>query len=145
MTILENWLSNSLQFSLEILKILPPVLILMALLDAWVPRAVIESQLGKNSGVKGKILSIFLGTAAAGPLFAAFPIALSLKKKGISLSNLVIFLGSWSTIKIPMLVMESNFLGWDFTLLRFAITLPLILLIGILMEKFAPENELCNH
>lgn len=132
---------NSLHFSLEVLKMLPPILILMGLLDVWISREMIESHLGNESGIKGKMISLLMGSAAAGPLFAAFPIALSLRKKGVRTSNTVIFLGSWATIKIPMIIMESNFLGIRFAILRLIITIPFILLIGYLVEKFAPLDE----
>ena len=129
---------NSFHFLIEVIKILPPILILMGLLDVWISEDKIQDHLGKNSGIKGPILSIVLGTAAAGPLFAAFPIALSLGKKGVRTANLVIFLSSWATIKIPMLIMESSFVGFKFSILRLIITLPFIFLMGYLMEKFAP-------
>lgn len=131
---------NSAYFLREVFYILPPIMILMGLLDVWVPKVIIEAHLGKESGIKGQILSILLGTAAAGPLFAAFPIALSLKKKGVRIANVVIFLGSWATIKIPMILMESNFINLKFALLRFAITVPFILLMGMLMEKLNVDN-----
>ncbi len=127
---------NSYHFFGEVLKILPPVMILMGLLDIWVSREAIEAHLGEESGMKGSVLSIFLGTAAAGPLFAAFPIAVSLKKKGGRTSNIVIFLGAWATIKIPMLIIESSFIGLHFALWRLVITIPFIICIGYIMERF---------
>jgi uncharacterized membrane protein YraQ (UPF0718 family) len=36
-----------------------------------------------------------------------------------------------------MLIMESSFLGWRFAILRLIITVPFIILIGYLMERFA--------
>lgn len=132
---------NSFIFSLEVLKILPPVLILIGLLDMWVPREKIESHLGSGSGMKGSVLALLLGSAAAGPIFAAFPLALSLSNKGVRTANVAIFLGSWATIKIPMLVMESSFLGVRFAMLRLLITAPFIFLIGYLLEKFSPLKK----
>jgi uncharacterized membrane protein YraQ (UPF0718 family) len=131
---IQLFFENIFQFSVEILKILPPVLVLMALIEVWISREWMESQLGKKSGIKGVILSLLLGSTAAGPLFAAFPIAFSMKKKGVRTANLVIFLGAWSTIKIPLLLLESNFLGVQFALWRLVITVPLIVLIGYLLE-----------
>lgn len=128
-------LLNSSQFFIEVIKFFPPILILMGLLDAWVPKEKIQMHLGHKSGVKGVFLAILLGTAAAGPLFAAFPIAKSLSEKGIRTANTVIFLGSWATIKIPMLIMECSFLGVRFALLRLIVTLPFIVLIGLVIEK----------
>lgn len=133
--------SNSMHFFIQVIKIFPPVLILMGLLDSWVSREKMILHLGAKSGVKGIFLSLLLGSVAAGPLFAAFPIAKSLSTKGVRTSNTIIFLGAWATIKIPMLVMESNFLGVRFAILRLVLTIPFIILIGRLMEKFAPITQ----
>jgi uncharacterized membrane protein YraQ (UPF0718 family) len=128
-------LLNSFHFLIEVLKMLPPILVLMGLLDVWVSREKIESSLGHKSGIKGNIIALFLGSVAAGPLFAAFPVAKSMEHKGARRANCVIFLGSWATIKIPMLIMESSFLGWRFAILRLVITLPFIVCIGHILER----------
>ena len=133
--------TNSFQFFLEVLKVLPPVMILMGLLDMWVPRETIESHLGAESGMRGSILAILIGTAAAGPLFVAFPIAVSLKRKGVRPANLVIFLGAWATIKIPLLLMESSFISVRFAMMRLVITIPFILGMGYLMENILDEER----
>jgi uncharacterized membrane protein YraQ (UPF0718 family) len=118
----------------EILAIVPPVLILIGLFDAWVPKEVVEQGLGPTSGLRGVLFAVLLGTGAAGPLYAAFPIGISLREKGARTANLVIFLGAWATIKIPMLMMESAFLGTRFAMLRLAMTLPGIIACGFAME-----------
>jgi uncharacterized membrane protein YraQ (UPF0718 family) len=135
-------LTNSLHFLTEVLLILPPVMVLMGLLDAWVPRDLVEANLGPDAGVRGPAWAILLGTAAAGPLYAAFPIALSLLNKGARLANVVIFLGTWGAVKIPMIIIESTFIGMRFALLRLAFTLPCVLVIGLLMEKIIPAPKL---
>lgn len=123
----------------EVLAIVPSVLILIGLFDAWVPKEVVERGLGPRSGLRGVLLALLLGTGAAGPLYAAFPIGISLREKGARTANLVIFLGAWATIKIPMLMMESAFLGTRFAMLRLAITLPGIIACGFLMEFLEPK------
>jgi uncharacterized membrane protein YraQ (UPF0718 family) len=122
----------------ELLAILPPVLVLIALFDAWVPRELVEARLGPGSGFQGPLLALLLGTAAAGPIYAAFPVGLALRAKGARLANLVIFLGSWAAIKIPMLMLEGAFLGPRFALLRLGLTLPGVVAAGFLMEKVLP-------
>lgn len=135
-------LTNSLHFLTEVLLILPPVMILMGLLDAWVPRELVEASLGPDAGLRGPAWAILLGTAAAGPLYAAFPIALSLLHKGARMANVVIFLGTWGAVKIPMIIIESSFIGLRFALLRLLFTVPCILFIGYLMEKIIPVRRL---
>ena len=133
---------NSAGFLLEVLSIVPPVMVLMGLLDVWVPRRLVESHLGPYSGMAGAGVAILLGTAAAGPIYAAFPVAVSLRKKGARLANIVIFLGTWATIKIPMILMESSFIGLRFALLRLLFTVPCILLSGYLMERLLPKEAM---
>lgn len=137
-----NTLLNSSHFFLEVIKFFPPILILMGLLDAWIPKEKIQTHLGDKSGLRGIFFAILLGTAAAGPLFAAFPIAKSLSEKGVRIANTVIFLGSWATIKIPMFILESSYLGIRFALLRLIITLPFIVLIGFLIERLNPYQSM---
>jgi uncharacterized membrane protein YraQ (UPF0718 family) len=123
----------------EVLAIVPSVLVLVGLFDAWVPKEVVEHGLGPMSGLRGVLFALLLGTGAAGPIYAAFPIGISLREKGARTANLVIFLGAWATIKIPMLMMESAFLGTRFAMLRLAITLPGIIACGFLIELLDPK------
>lgn len=132
---------NAGEFILDILKILPPVLVLMGLFDVWVSRATVEENVGPGSGAKGVLLSLLLGTAAAGPLYAAFPVALSLLRKGARVANVVIFLGAFAAIKVPMLLLESSFVGLRFSLVRFLLTVPGVVLTGYLMERMVPLEQ----
>ncbi|MGC9384960.1 MAG: permease [Kosmotogaceae bacterium] len=121
-------------YSTEILLIMPPVFVLMGLIEDWIPKEKIKKLLGKKSGLKGITLSFFLGTLPTGPLYAAFPLASSLLNKWARMSNIVIFLGSWAALKIPQLLVEMKFLGLGFTILRFVLTFLSIVIIGLFME-----------
>ncbi|KAB3532047.1 permease [Alkaliphilus serpentinus] len=129
-------------FSLkEMLLVIPPVFILLGLLDVWVPREAMIKFMGENSGIKGILLALFLGSAAAGPLYAAFPVSLVLMKKGARLSNVLIFIGAWSTTKIPMFLFEMASLGKAFAFTRLLINIPGIIIIAYLLEKMTTSNE----
>lgn len=132
--------ANSFSFVLEVALIVPPVMVLMGLVDVWVPRKWVEDNIGARSGARGAGLAVLLGTAAAGPLYAAFPVALSLQKKGARLANIAIFLGTWATIKVPMILMESSFIGLRFAMLRLAFTVPGVLIVGFIMERAVPAS-----
>jgi uncharacterized membrane protein YraQ (UPF0718 family) len=119
----------------EMALIMPPVFILMGLMEIWVPKDKIQKWLGSGSGIKGIGIAVALGTLPTGPLYVAFPMTASLIRKGASFTNMVIFLGSWGALKIPQLMVEINFLGISFTLLRFTLTLTALVLIGLLMEN----------
>lgn len=133
---------SSAEFLWEIAGILPPILVLLGLFDAWVPRRFVEDHIGPSSGFKGAVLSIMLGSLAAGPLFAAFPVALSLRKKGARLGNLAVFLGAWAAIKVPMILLEASYLGLRFSLMRTGLSIVGILFSGWLVERLVPESSL---
>ncbi len=130
-------------FSLrEMILILPPVFILLGLLDVWVPKDVMVKYMGEGSGLVGILISMFIGSAAAGPLYGAFPIAAVFMKKGVKLSNVLIFIGAWSTTKIPMFLFELNSLGPKFALTRLAINIPGILIMAYTIPKLLKEEEI---
>lgn len=126
---------------MEMLSVLPPIFILLGLLDVWVKRETMMKHMGEKSGIKGLLIAFTMGSAAAGPLYAAFPIAGMLLKKGVSLSNVFIFVGAWSTTKIPMLLFEASNLGLKFTVLRLICSIVGIILIAALLEKTTTEAE----
>jgi uncharacterized membrane protein YraQ (UPF0718 family) len=125
---------------LEMLSILPPIFVLLGLLDVWVQRDTMIKYTGERSGIIGIAIAFFLGSAAAGPLYAAFPIAGVLMKKGCKFSNVLIFIGAWSTTKIPMLLFEASSMGWNFMLTRFLIDIPGIVIIAYFTDR-AMSNE----
>ena len=134
-------ISSSVDYLVEMLLFIPPIFVLVGLLDVWVPRKIVEKHVGPDSGAKGVVISILVATAAAGPLYAAFPVADALLKKGCRLANAVIFLGTWATIKIPMLMMEIKFMGLSFALTRLILTVPVVILIGYLVEKMVETGK----
>lgn len=119
----------------EMLMVIPPIFVLLGLLDVWVKRETMIKLMGDNSGFGGVVIAFIMGSAAAGPLYAAFPIAGILLKKGSKLSNVLIFIGAWSTTKIPLLLFEASAMGWKFMATRFAVNLVGIAVIGFAIEK----------
>ena len=126
---------------LEMASVLPPIFILLGLLDVWVERETMMRYMGKGSGIKGAILAFLLGSAAAGPLYAAFPIAVVLLRKGAKLSNVFLFIGAWSTTKLPLLLFEAASLGARYMLIRFAFNVAGITLIAFLLEKSLTQED----
>jgi len=126
---------------LEMLSFLPPVFIILGLLDVWVPREVVISHLGAQSGVKGLILAVFMGSAAAGPLYAAFPVAAMMMNKGASFYNVMIFIGAWATLKIPMFLFETKYLGLAFSVTRWICSLVGIVLMAVLIDRWVSAEE----
>ena len=127
--------------TLEMLSVIPPVFILLGLLDVWIQRETMIKFMGEKSGFIGIAIAFLLGSAAAGPLYAAFPVAGVLLKKGSKLSNVLIFIGAWSTTKIPLLLFEASSLGWKFMMTRFLIDIPGIAIIAYVTEKMLTEKD----
>ena len=130
-----------LQQARTMLLVIPPIFLLLGLLDVWVPRETLMKFMGPGAGFKGIALSFALGSAAAGPLYGAFPVASVLMRKGASFSNILIFIGAWSTTKIPMLLFEMNALGYRFALARLAIDIPGIAIIAFALKAVVPRDE----
>lgn len=127
--------------AIEMLSVIPPIFVLLGLLDVWVKRETMVKYMGEGSGAIGILIAFFLGSAAAGPLYAAFPVAGMLLKKGSKLSNVFIMIGAWSTTKIPLLLFESSSMGLKFTIIRFITNLLGIAAIAFVTEKTLSKQE----
>jgi len=119
----------------EMLLIIPPVFILLGLMDVWVPREAMVKLMGDKSGLRGTALALFLGAASAGPLYGAFPVAVVLTRKGASLKNVFIFLGAWATLKLPMFLFETAALGTRWSITRWLASLVGVFIIATIIER----------
>jgi len=126
---------------LQMLAILPPIFVLIGLLDVWIPREQFMRYMGEESGITGIALSVLLGAAAAGPLYAAFPLAAIMIQKGVKFSNILIFLGAWSTMKIPMFLFEITSLGTSFAITRWLVSLVGIIVMALIINRIIPKTE----
>ena len=90
---------------------MPFLFIIVGLFDVWVPKEKIQKHIGQESGIKGIVLVVLLAMLQAGPLYGAFPVAYLLYRKGASIRNIFIYLGAFSSMKIPMLGIEIGYLG----------------------------------
>jgi uncharacterized membrane protein YraQ (UPF0718 family) len=133
---------STLAFSVkEMLSVLPPIFILLGLMDVWVPREIMVRFMGEGSGLKGILLAFFMGSVAVGPLYAAFPVAAMLMRKGASFFNLLVFLGAWSTTKIPLVLFELSSMGPAFALTRLSLNIPIIVIIAAVSSALLKDGE----
>lgn len=133
---------NSLYYVKEMLIIMPVVLLLTSLIEAWVPKKTIENALGENSGAKGFLFSFLLGSFSAGPIYAAFPVCKTLINKGASVANIIIILSAWAVIKIPMLANEAKFLGPVFMTTRWILTTISIVVMALITSKIVKREDI---
>lgn len=127
---------------IQMISVLPPIMILLGLIDVWVPREKLIKYMGNNSGLIGIFLSMLIASIAAGPMYAAFPFTTVLLKKGAKFSNIIIFMNTWCVIKISTLLFEFSSLGYKFTIARLIIDIPGVILMGYIVNYFMDKKSL---
>ena len=137
-----NSIGNSVYYLIEMFQVLPVIFLLTVVIEALVPKEMITRGFGEKSGFKGNLLALLLGSISAGPIYAAFPISKTLLGKGASISNIVIILSSWAVIKLPMLANETKFLGVNFMIVRWLLTVTAIFAMAYITGKFVKKKDL---
>ncbi|MFO7618882.1 MAG: permease [Thermoplasmata archaeon] len=128
-------------YFIELMWVLPAVMVILGLFGVFVPNEVVAKYLGKYSGAKGMVLALFIGMIPTGPLYIAFPIAASMLKKGAGVSKVIVFLSAWACIKLPQEMVELQFLGVEFMILRLSLTVVFVMAMGMLIEKIVEWRE----
>lgn len=126
---------------INFLFILTPVFICIGLMDVWVEREKMIRIMGANSGMKGVAVAILSGTITAVPIYALLPVAGVLLKKGCRISNVLLFLCTSASIRIPLLLFEISSLGFSFTLTRFCLNLFVIFAIAFIIEGLLSDKD----
>jgi uncharacterized membrane protein YraQ (UPF0718 family) len=127
---------NFIDFFLTMLRILPFAFVLISLFEVWVPGDIIERHLGEGTGIRGFAGAVVLAGLTIGGLFVALPMAYTLSSKGARLSVVFTYVGSAAVCRIPMTVFEASFMGLKFTLIRYAVSLPLVILTSVIMGRY---------
>jgi len=128
--------NNLLSFLTYMIKILPCAFILIGLFEVCVPREKVEKHLGLEGGIRGYIWAIILAGTMAGGLLVALPVSSALYRKGARLSVIFTFISASAIVRIPMTLFEASFLGVEFTVIRWFISIPLIIIFSIFLESF---------
>lgn len=134
---------------IQMFLLIPPIFIIMGLMDVWVPKETLMKYMGKDAKLTGLLIAFVLGTVAAGPIYIAFPMGVLLLKKGAKLSNVIFFFGVWSSTKLPIVLFEVASFGVKFTIIHIAISLPLYLLTAYYIERRINQSHIehiiANH
>lgn len=120
---------------------LTPVFICIGLLDEWVDRDTMIKLMGEKSGIKGILIAFFFGVITAVPFYALLPIAVVIIKKGSRLSNVLIFICSSASIRIPLLLFEVTSMGFPFMLVRLILNICAVLIITFLIDKLLTNKD----
>lgn len=126
---------------ISFLLILTPVFICIGLMDVWVEREKMIWIMGVDSGRKGIAVALLSGMITAVPLYALLPVAGVLLKKGCRIFNVLLFLCTSASIRIPLLLFELSSLGVPFTLIRFVLNLFVIFAIAFIIERLLSDRD----
>lgn len=133
--------ANFLAFFLSMVKVLPCAFILIGLFEVWIKRETVEKHFGEQSGFKGYLWGVLLASTSVGGLYVAFPVAYSLYKKGAKLSVIFTYISASGICRIPMTIFEASFIGIKFTIIRFLVSLPLVILSSILLGNYLTKRN----
>ena len=106
---------------------------LSGLIQVWLDRERVARLLGREGGVRALLLAALCGTLLIGPSYIIFPLLKTVRDQGARWAVLGIVLAAWA-VKIPMIPLEMEFLGWRFSLSRSLLTLLFAFPIGLLLE-----------
>lgn len=132
-------------FAEQMAVLLPSAFILIGLFEVWVKKETVGRYLGIRTGFTAYLLAIALAGTTIGGLYVAFPLACSLHKKGAKLGVVFTYISAAGICRIPMTIFEASFLGMKFTVIRFAVSLPLVVVtswfMGNMLQKRGYELE----
>ena len=128
-------------FAWNMISMLPFAFILIGLFEVWVKQETIVRHFGESSGLRGHILAIVLAGTMIGGIHVAFPVSYSLFSKGAKLSVIFTYLGASAICRIPMTIFEASFLRIQFTIIRYAVSLPLIIITSILLGNYLTKKR----
>ena len=132
---------NFASFSLDMLKIVPCVFILIGLFEIWVKRETVERYLGEGSGIRGYLWGVLLAGTTVGGIYIAFPVAYTLHIRGAKLGVIFTYIGASAICRIPMTVFEASFLGVKFTAVRLLISLPLVIITSKILGDYLTRRK----
>lgn len=125
---------NFLGFSREMVLIVPAAFVVIGLFEVWVPREKVERHLGEGAGrLRSWLWMILLASTTVGGLYVAFPVAWALRHKGARLGLVFAYIGLAGVCRIPMTLFEISFLGVPFTVIRYLVSVPLVILLSELL------------
>ena len=126
---------------LNFLFMLTPIFICIGLLDVWVERETMIRIMGEKSGIKGVFVAFGLGVITAVPLYALLPVAGVMLKKGSKISNVLIFICSCASIRVPLLLFEVSSMGWPFTFARLVVNILVVSAIAFITDKALSDED----
>lgn len=123
---------------LEVAPLLLVAFLVAGLIQTLVSKEMIAKWLGKEAGAKGLLLGAVAGALVPGGPYVFYPIAASFFLGGAEIGTVLAFVTAknlWTLSRVPM---EVALIGPQITLVRYVITLPFPLVVGLAANYFFP-------
>jgi uncharacterized membrane protein YraQ (UPF0718 family) len=120
-------------------------IVMMVLLNRFLSPALTAKFLGKQSGIRGIVLSSLAGITSMGPIYAWYPLLATIKEKGVSTFHIANFMAcrSIKPVLIPVLL---TYFGWMYTTMFLLTSLVAALLVATIvsfvLDRIGEPNKL---
>jgi hypothetical protein len=99
--------------------------------------------LGRESGMKGLVVATIAGTITPGGPSSAYALLAMLGASGADRGTLIAYIAAWATLGLQrILIWDVPFMGEEFSILRFMVTLPLPIIAGMIARALPIEMRL---
>lgn len=105
----------------------------LGLFQVLIEKERIARSLGRQSGWRGLLAASAFGSVLVGPVYIIFPLLRMMRQHGARWAIITAVLTSWA-VKLPMIPLEIQFLGWRFAALRSALVIAASIGLGMLVE-----------
>ena len=111
-------LKSALGMTWQIIPLLIFAFIVAGLVQTLIPKEMIASWVGNESGFRGILFGTLAGAVTPGGPYVSLPIAAGLLKAGAGIGTMVAYVTAWSLLSVARLPLEVGIMGWRFTLLH---------------------------
>ncbi len=107
--------------------------ILAGFIQIVLPREIISTWMGAESGLRGVLVGTAAGAISPGGPYIQFPLLASLHQAGAGYGPIAAFVTAWSLVPvIRTLQFDVPIMGWEFTLARVAVSAAAPIAVGLL-------------
>ena len=131
----------SLKLLINFIPIIVMVILFIAIINFFVDQKKLSSYLGKESGIKGWIITIIAGIITHGPIYVWFNLLKEMKKNGMRTGFIAIFLYN-RAIKIPLIPVMIYYFGTLYTVTLMIVMIITSPIIGLFVELFTEKDSL---
>lgn len=111
-----------------------------ALIWVLMPRDKLSALVGKESGLRGLVIATAAGTITPGGPSSAYSLLAVLAGSGADRGAMVAYIIAWATLGLQrILIWDVPFMGPEFAILRFLVSLPLPIVAGLIARRLPFE------